>query len=262
MGRLSSWAGTLLFLPALGTILLGFDVAQRTARLFGQRPQEYVAGALQVAIVLALRLCAIRVQVLRSPSVRRGSPYLIVSNHQSMLDIPILGTLFFSNFPKYVSKKSLGRGIPSVSYNLRRGGHVLIDRADAASAIAAIRDLGERVRRGNVSAVIFPEGTRGRAGALGQFRPGGTLALLDAAPETPVVPVTIDESWRLLRHNMFPLPWGVRVRVAIGDPIARRPDEDREALVRRVRDQIESTLTRWRTATTDSEPRSEQRAEA
>jgi hypothetical protein len=41
-------------------ILLGFDVAQRLARLFGQRPQEHVAGALQVALVHAFRLCDTR----------------------------------------------------------------------------------------------------------------------------------------------------------------------------------------------------------
>jgi acyltransferase-like protein len=72
---------------------------------------------------------------------------------------------------------------PSVSYNLRRGGHVLIDRNDVPSAIAAIRALGERVCDGRCSAVIFPEGTRARGGALGAFRRAGLSALLDAAPE-------------------------------------------------------------------------------
>jgi 1-acyl-sn-glycerol-3-phosphate acyltransferase len=178
--------------------------------------------------------------------VRPHTPYLIVSNHQSMFDIPILGALFFSNFPKYVSKRSLGRWIPSVSYNLRRGGHVLIDRGDASMAVAAIRALGERVHAGQASALIFPEGTRARVGDLGEFRRAGTVALLEAAPETPVVPVTIDESWRLLRRNMLPVPWGVRVRVHIGEPIARRPGEDRNALLGRIRDEMAATLGRWR----------------
>jgi 1-acyl-sn-glycerol-3-phosphate acyltransferase len=106
--------------------------------------------------------------------------------------------------------------------------------------------LGRRVRRGGVSAMIFPEGTRARHGELGRFKPAGTLALLEEAPDTPVVPVTIDESWRLLQHNYLPVPWGVRVRVHIGAPIARRPDEDRAALIERVHDEIAATLERWR----------------
>jgi len=219
---------------------------QRLARLFGQRPQEHVAGALQVVLAHAFRLCDTRLLVERASGVRPGGSYIVVSNHQSMFDIPIIGALLRSNFPKYVSKRELARWIPSVSYNLRRGGHVLIDRSDAPSAIAAIRALGERVRDGRCSAVIFPEGTRARRGALGEFRRGGLSALLDAAPETPVVPMAIDESWRLLAHNMMPVPWGVRVRVAIGEPIARGAGEDRDALIGRVRDEIGAMLERWR----------------
>jgi len=240
-----SWAGTAAFLPVFGAILLVFDVAQRIARLFGQRAQEYVAGALQVTLVAAFRLCGTRLEVERAPGFVSGRSYVVVSNHQSMFDIALLGTLLFWCFPKYVSKRSLGRGIPSISYNLRRGGHVLIDRDDPERAVAAIGALGRRVQAGGISGVIFPEGTRSRAGELREFRRAGTLALLAAAPDVPVVPVVIDQSWRLLAHNMFPIPWGVRVRARIGEPIARRPG-DTEALLDHVREDMLATLARWR----------------
>ena len=94
--------------------------------------------------------------------------------------------------------------------------------------------------------MIFPEGTRARVGELGRFKPAGTLALLEEAPETPIVPVAIDESWRLLQHNFLPVPWGVRVRVHIGAPIARQAGEDGTVLLERVRDEIASMLARWR----------------
>ena len=106
---LLSWLSTLVFLPVFGLVMVGFDVAQRVARLFGQRPQEYVAGALQWTLVRVFRLCDTRLVVERSPQVRPSECYIIISNHQSMFDIPILGSLFFSNFPKYISKRSLGR---------------------------------------------------------------------------------------------------------------------------------------------------------
>jgi 1-acyl-sn-glycerol-3-phosphate acyltransferase len=245
---LLSWVSTVVFLPVFGLVMVVFDVAQRVARLFGQRPQEYVAGALQWSLVHAFGICGARLLVERSPDVQPRTSYIIVSNHQSMFDIPILGSLFFSNFPKYISKRSLGRWIPSVSYNLREGGHVLIDRSDAPAALDAIRDLGQRVRDRDISAMIFPEGTRARAGELGRFKPAGTLALLEEARDVPVVPVTIDHSWRLLQYNYLPVPWGVHVNVHIGAPIARREDEDRMALLQRVRDDIQSTLDRWRGA--------------
>jgi 1-acyl-sn-glycerol-3-phosphate acyltransferase len=243
-----SWLATLLFLPVFGTVLVVFDVAQRVARLFGPRPQEYAAGAVQWVLVRTFGICGTRVLVERSPEVRPWTPYIIVSNHQSMFDIVILGSVFFSNFPKYISKRSLGRWIPTVSYNLRVGGHVLIDRSDAPGAVEAIRDLGRRVHAGRCSAMIFPEGTRARAGELGRFKPAGTVALLEEAPETPVVPVAIDESWRLLRHNYLPVPFGTRVRVHIGPPIARRAGEDPLALLDRVHAEIGDALAAWRHA--------------
>ncbi len=243
-----AWVATAVFLPVFGAILLVFDLAQRVARLAGQRPQEYVAGALQVALVMAFRVCGTRLLVERAPAFEPWTSYIVVSNHQSMFDILILGSLLFSNFPKYISKRELGRWIPSVSYNLRRGGHVLIDRGDGRGAVAAIRELGERVRAGRASAAIFPEGTRARHGELREFKRAGTLALLETAPETPVVPVTIDGSWRLLRHNLLPVPWGVRVRVRVGAPIARQAGEDPDALIDRVREEIAATIAGWRAA--------------
>jgi 1-acyl-sn-glycerol-3-phosphate acyltransferase len=244
--RLWSWATTLVFLPVFGGILLVFDVAQRIAYAISPRAQEYVAGVLQWSLVQAFRLTGMRLFVERAPEVRAHACYIIVSNHQSMFDIAILGSVFFSNFPKYISKKSLGSGIPSVSYNLRNGGHVLIDRSDGPSAVAAIRELGQRVAASRCSAMIFPEGTRARRGALGPFKPAGLMALLEEAPEAPVVPVAIDKSWRLLRHNYFPVPWGTRIRVCVGKPITRHGGEERRALVDRVHDEIDAVLARWR----------------
>jgi 1-acyl-sn-glycerol-3-phosphate acyltransferase len=237
MVRIRDWVFTIPFLLSFGLILVAFDVAQRVSRLFGQRPQEYVAGVLQVALVRSFALCGTRLHVERSGLVKPHTPYLIIANHQSM---------FVTNFPKYVSKKSLAKWIPSISYNLRRGGNAIIDRGDPDQAIGAIQELAAQVRERGVSAVIFPEGTRARHGALGKFRPRGTLALLEAAPDTPVVPVCIDESWRLLRHNLMPVPFGTRVRVWIGDPIPRHKDEDRAALLARCEELIRAALSEHR----------------
>jgi 1-acyl-sn-glycerol-3-phosphate acyltransferase len=244
--RLIDWIFTLPFLVVFGLILVVFDPLQRIARLFGQRPQELVAGALQSSLLWAFRLCGTRVEVERSPLVRPWTPYLIVANHQSMFDVPIFGGLLYTNFPKYVSKKELARWIPSISYNLRRGGHALIDRSDRDQSLDAIRSLGRQVVERGVSAVLYPEGTRARRGELGEFKPKGFHELLAVAPDVEILTVAIDNSWKLLRNNLLPVPFGTRVRVYIGEPIARHPDEDRNALMKRVRDEISATLERWR----------------
>ncbi len=244
--RLVDWIVTPFFLIGFGGTLLAFDPLLRAASLFGLRPQEFVAGALQVTLLRVFRLAGTRVLVERDPAVRPGAPYLVIANHQSLFDIPIFGAVFFRSFPKFISKRELAKGLPSISFHLRRGGHAVIDRSDRGDALDAIRALGAQVRERGISAVIYPEGTRARRGVLGAFKPAGALALLEAAPDVPVLVVAIDESWRLLRFNLLPVPFGTRVRVRIGAPIARRADEDRHALLERARAEIERTLAGWR----------------
>jgi 1-acyl-sn-glycerol-3-phosphate acyltransferase len=244
--RLIDWIFTVPFLLAFGLTLGIFDPLQRIARLFGPRPHEIVVGLLQQCLLWDFKLCGTRIQVERSAAVESWSPYLVISNHQSMFDIPIFGALLFTNFPKYVSKKELARWIPSISYNLRRGGNAIIDRQDPEQALPAIRELAERVRDRGVSAVIYPEGTRARRGEVGTFRPRGTLELLRAAPDVPVLPVAIDGSWRLLRHNLLPVPFGTRVRIWIGEPLPRSGVDDASALLRRTESEIRATVARWR----------------
>jgi len=245
MRKIVDWIFTVPFLVAFGLTLGIYDPLQRIARLFGPRPHEIVVGWLQTTLIAIFRLCGTRLEVERSPAVEGWKPYLVIANHQSMFDVPIFGALLFSNFPKYVAKRELARWIPSISYNLRRGGNAIIDRGDSAQALSAIRQLAAEVEERGVSAVIFPEGTRARKGLIGSFKPRGTLELLRAAPTTPVVPVVIDGSWRLLRHNLLPVPFGVRVRVWIGAPIARASG-DAEKMLARAEAEIRATLDRWR----------------
>ena len=246
--RTVGWITTTFFLIAFGLLLAVFDPLQRIALRFGPRPQEIVVGLLQSCLKEALRLCGTVFALERDPAFRPRTAYVLVANHQSMLDIPILASFAFSNFPKYVAKKELARGIPSISFNLRHGGNAVIDRTNREQAVSAIEALGRRAQARGVSVVIYPEGTRARDGEMGPFKPAGTLALLAAAPALPVVPVTMDGSWVLVRHGLLPVPFGTRVRVRIGAPIARADGEDREALLALAEGEIRETLRRWRRA--------------
>lgn len=244
--RAAGWLVTLPFLAAFGLILAIFDPLQRVAYAFGRRPHEVVVGMLQSALTQALRICGTRFLVERDPDVRPRTPYLLIANHQSMFDVPIVASFLFSNFPKYVAKKELARGIPSISYNLRFGGNAVIDRSNRAQALPAIREMGRQAQERGVSVVIYPEGTRARGGEVGPFKPAGALALMEAAPNLALLPVTIDGSWELLRYGMRPIPFGTRIRVRLGAPIARAPGDDPSLLLARVEDEIRGTIARWR----------------
>ena len=117
-------------------------------------------------------------------------------------------------------------------------------------ARSEVRKLAAEVRTRRVSAVIFPEGTRGRRGELGKFRPRGALALLAEAPDVAVLPICIDQSWRLLSRNLMPVPFGITVRVWIGDPIPRHREEKPETILDSVEAAIRTHLRHPRAART------------
>jgi 1-acyl-sn-glycerol-3-phosphate acyltransferase len=145
--RLVDWLVTPFFLIAFAGSLIAFDPLLRIARLFGLRAAERVGGVLQWWLVrMVFPVAGTRMVVERHPGVRADASYFVISNHQSMFDIPIFGALLFGNRPKYVSKRELASGLPSISYYLRCGGHALIDRDDRAGAVTAIRALAEHVR--------------------------------------------------------------------------------------------------------------------
>lgn len=141
-----------------------------------------------------------------SSPLPKNKPVIIVSNHQSMWDIPPMIWFLRNLHPKFISKIELGTGIPAVSYNLRKGGSVLIDRKDPAQATREIRRVAEYISEYNRSVVIFPEGTRSRNGMPKKFHRKGLLTLFKYAPDALVLPISINNSWKLQRYGMFPIP--------------------------------------------------------
>ncbi|MDH4119315.1 MAG: 1-acyl-sn-glycerol-3-phosphate acyltransferase, partial [Acidimicrobiia bacterium] len=130
MRRVLSWILTVPFWIAFGLCLLVFDVAARLVRPFSLRAFEWLMAALQRSLVAVFSLIGTRIDVERHPDIESNTGYVIISNHQSLIDIVLIGGLLFTNYPKYVAKAELGKWIPSVSLNLKHGGNALIDRKD------------------------------------------------------------------------------------------------------------------------------------
>jgi 1-acyl-sn-glycerol-3-phosphate acyltransferase len=244
MKRVVDWIVTVPFLMLFGLALLVFDIVGRLARLFGIRPFEYVMAALQRTLMWVFRVAGTRWEIERDSEIQTHQGYVIISNHQSMIDIVLIGGLLFTNFPKYVAKKELGRWIPSISLNLRWGGNAVIDRQDRRQALRAIGQMASEAQERNVSVVIFPEGTRSRDGRLGEFKEAGARHLLKGASQLPVVTAAVDGAWKL--GNMVPIPFGTRVRIRFGRPIPRQEGEDFTELVARARQEIADTIEAWR----------------
>lgn len=207
-------------------LLLVADLTMRILSPLSRSAHRYIIIRLNRLLVLSLRLLGTRIRIENLSEVGFDSPYIVVANHQSLFDIPLLQLVIGSRFPRFIAKIELTRFIPAVSYNLKHGGHAIINRSDATQAVAAISELGKYIENNNGLAVIFPEGTRARDGKLKPFKSAGLKALLESAPSAKILPVSIDGSWKLMARRRGPIPTGVEVVLRVGKPILRSHNQD------------------------------------
>jgi 1-acyl-sn-glycerol-3-phosphate acyltransferase len=174
--------------------------------------------------------------------------FLLVSNHQSLMDIPVFIELFQDRNVRFVAKRELGLGFPFVSSILRVQGHALIERdGDASQAMRSILRFTRRCEKEGTCPVIFPEGTRSRDGSLGVFHTAGVRKILAETP-LPVVVAAIDGGWRIAKaQTLLRNLRGVRFRVrllSVSQPISGKK-EVLEAIAR-AHDDIELGLAAMR----------------
>jgi len=172
---------------------------------------------------------------------------LIVSNHQTLADIPALAATFPHKGLRYVAKKSLSRGIPYVSLSLRWGSSALISRTGDYRAGASELRRFARLSEQGICPVVFPEGTRSRTGRVNEFFTGAVRIILEETP-IPVLSVALDGGYRLstLRQLLKNLKGAhYRVKPLTLYPAPRGKREISELLVR-IRTEIESQVRKWR----------------
>lgn len=218
--KLISYPLSVIHYLIFGLLLLIFHPIQWLAfNLFGKKAHRASVIALNVGLTWSLFALFSRVKFINHHEIPKDAPIIIVSNHQSTYDIPPMYRYFSRSFPNFVSKKELGKGIPSVSYNLRHGDNVLIDRKDPRQAINTLMKFGQKIEKENLTAVIFPEGTRSKIAIPKPFRESGLKMMVKKAPSSYVIPLSINNSWRLVRKGAFPLGVGIKVTMEAHKPI-------------------------------------------
>jgi len=195
---------------------------------FGYRAHKWAVDTLNWCLTASYYLLFNTVKFTNKQNLPLGRPIIFVSNHQSLYDIPVLIWFLRKYHAKFISKIELTKGIPSVSYNLRHGGAANIDRKDPRQSIMEISKLGTRMKDNKWGAVIFPEGTRSKDGTVKAFQAAGVATLLKKCPEALIVPIAINNSWKMVRYGQFPLntftamSWTVLTPI---EPAGRSVDE-------------------------------------
>jgi 1-acyl-sn-glycerol-3-phosphate acyltransferase len=179
-----------------------------------------------------------RIHIDGREKIRSGVAYVMVANHQSLLDILVLFRLF-THF-KWVSKIE-NFSVPCVGWNMSLNRYIKLRRGDRHS-VEQMMDACERTLAEGSSVMIFPEGTRSEDGNLRPFKHGAfTLA---QRCRVPVLPIVVDGSSKALPKRGFVLQGrhDIYVRVLDELPAASFADIPVEQLIERVRSQIGAAL--------------------
>lgn len=188
-------------------------------KLFGQKGHQNVVDIMNWFLIKSLLILGIRVKVENNQDLPENTTLIFVANHQSTFDIPPIIWYFRKHYPKFVSKKELGKGIPSISFNLRHGGAALIDRKDSRQALTELGSFSKKINKNKWSAAIFPEGTRSRTGKPKSFSVNGLKMITKYNPEAYIVPLTINNSWKVFKYGKFPLGLGSPIKIKTHQPI-------------------------------------------
>lgn len=128
--------------------------------------------------------------------VALGRPYVVVSNHQSMVDIPLLCLLPWEM--KWLAKAELFQ-LPIVGWMMRMAGDIPVDRQKKSGAPALLK--AKSYLSQNCPVMIFPEGTRSPDGKLRPFMDGAFRVAIKA--QVPVLPVVIEGSHSCLQKKSW-----------------------------------------------------------
>ena len=220
MRKLLAYPLSIIYFICFGLAIVIFHPIQWICfNFFGYQAHKKSVDILQLILIRCLHLLGTRVTFTNTFQISTEQPLIIVANHQSMYDISPIMWYMRKHHVKFISKKELGKGIPSVSYNLRHGGSVLIDRKNPLQAVKAIEAFSDYIENTKRAAVIFPEGTRSKTGVPKPFQKKGLMTLVERIPSALVVPITINNSWKMLRYGKFPLGIGNHLKFKVHKPL-------------------------------------------
>jgi 1-acyl-sn-glycerol-3-phosphate acyltransferase len=135
--------------------------------------------------------------------VASGPGTLIVMNHQSLLDIPLVVGTVRDGYPRIVTRRRYYRFIPLISHMVRLYQYPVVDpRAKADHVRQSLVSLSEAALDSEVPIGIFPEGTRTKDGEIGRFKTRGLAALM-AERKWTVHVFVVDGFWKVAKFRHF-----------------------------------------------------------
>ncbi|HEY5686697.1 MAG TPA: lysophospholipid acyltransferase family protein [Yeosuana sp.] len=243
MRKLLAYPLTILHLLCFFLALIIFHPIQWICfNIFGYQTHKKSVDILQWCLMRCANILGTQFTFTNPHKIETTRPLIIVANHQSLHDIYPITWYMRKHHPKFISKIELAKGIPSVSYNLRHGGAALIDRKNPRQSLPALMKFGEYIEETKRSAVIFPEGTRSKNGEPKPFQTKGLEILFKKIPSALIVPISINNSWKMYQYGKFPMGIGSHITFTVHEPINLATFTNKEDLISTIETTIKNNI--------------------
>ena len=183
-----------------GLLLLFHPIQWICIHFIGRKAHKAVVDFLTLILTKIMIVSANWVRFTIEVPLPDNVPLIFAPNHQSIYDIPPLIWYLRRYSVRFVGKKELGGGIPSITINLRNNGSVLIDRSRPQDAVPQLKEFGADLQAKRLQTIM------------------------EQMPDGYVVPVTINNSWKILKYGQFPLGIGNLISFYVHKPIKIEQD--------------------------------------
>jgi putative phosphoserine phosphatase/1-acylglycerol-3-phosphate O-acyltransferase len=235
-------AGGMVPLVRTFAALGGMNAAVTTGLTLGaltRNRQRGLNAAVSLATGLPLALAGVKLNVRHEDRIWSHRPAIFVANHQSSLDIVVMGALLKEDFT-FLAKKE-AKYDPRAMVGSLLIDPAFIDRSNSEQARTTLDALVARIQ-GGTSLMIFPEGTRSRTPVLGPFRKGAFHLAIQAG--VPIVPVVMRNTGELMQKGSLAINPGV-IDVVVLEPETDWTVENLNDHVAALHRRFEETLARW-----------------
>ena len=200
-----------LFLIVIHTFICSvfamiFALTDRSHNLYFKLSKYFSGGVLWIS--------GIKLEVSGLENFAKDKTYVFVSNHSSQYDIVVLQKII-PNRMAMIFKKELAK-IPFFGWQLAMGPYVMIDRENYEKAMKSIEEAKEKMKKQNISIVVFAEGTRSKTGEIQQFKRGAFRLATQVG--YPIIPTTIVGSNKIMPKGTYKLKRGT-IKVHFDKPI-------------------------------------------
>lgn len=204
-----------------------------------QDVENYINQIVKTWASHVLNYVGAKINVVGRENIPEGT-CLYVVNHQGFFDIPIV-IESLGRSVGFIAKKELLK-LKVLTYWMNQIHCIFMDRSNIRESIKSINEGIDNLKNGH-SMVIFPEGTRSKGPSIGEFKKGSLKLALKSG--VPVVPITIDGSYKLREGNKKQKIKSAEVKVTICEPIytEKLSKEEQTNLAETVRGIIENNIT-------------------